>query len=452
MSSEVPMDLAWNSQGIYVFNSLPARPAVGDGYTVHVDYPDGSFDDLSLPVTAVLNSFAMPIYPAGNTGPDSTQPLFAWLIPNQSGYYTYRIWVNDNFSTIWEKNDAMLSTQLSVRYNDDGNASLPSLTPGTNYSWTVAVQDAMGNQAQYLSTFTPSTNGATITSFSPSGGTDNTPIDILGSFSGTPPVYFGPFSATITASNSASITADIPSNAPVGPIKVIENGTVSGTSTSATPMIAYSGTFADSSGTSIGSANISTIGLHGNPNYSDVSVLGSAGAYSGINVPAGVPFYLHFTSTGFLDMYTSMVSSTSNNTGSAYTLLSSSDITNFQAKGLSFSSTTGLIHSRVANWDGTCNSSVTSGCVSGAVVTAASRLHPNTPYTVVYTNGSAIGGTATASDGKFYVENVEEGDYVTVTASYSGWGFQTRTYVGHANAVSENKVQGNCYSYRHSIY
>ena len=37
----------------------------------------------------------------------------------------------NNSSSIWQKNDAMLPTQLSVPYNDDGNASLTLLTPGT---------------------------------------------------------------------------------------------------------------------------------------------------------------------------------------------------------------------------------------------------------------------------------------------------------------------------------
>ena len=39
-------------------NSVPSRPAVNDPYTVHVDYSDGTSDDLPLPVTAVLNNFA----------------------------------------------------------------------------------------------------------------------------------------------------------------------------------------------------------------------------------------------------------------------------------------------------------------------------------------------------------------------------------------------------------
>ena len=130
------------------------------------------------------------------------------------------------------------------------------------------------------------------------------------------------------------------------------------------------------------------------------------------------------------------MSGTNDNTGSAYTFFAVSDLT---PKVTTWDPTKGLIHSRVSNWDGTCNSTDPSGCVAGAIVTATSKLHPDAavPYTILYTSGSS-----TTSDGKFYILNVDEGDYVAVSASSPGWGFQTRTYVTHANSVSENQVKG----------
>jgi hypothetical protein len=92
----------------------------------------------------------------------------------------------------------------------------------------------------------------------------------------------------------------------------------------------------------------------------------------------------------------------------------------------------------VRDWD-------SDGNISGAVVTAASSMHPDTPYSVVYTDGSgnvSSSATSTASDGKFYVQGVDHGDYVMVTAAVSGWGFQTRTYIAHADSVSQQNVRG----------
>jgi hypothetical protein len=97
ISSNVPMDLAWqgNYGEMWAQIWLPARPSVGDTYTVHIEYSGVPIvtEDLSLPVTAVLDSFANPIYPVGNTSPDSRNPLFSWKGGGAPGYYDYKIWV-----------------------------------------------------------------------------------------------------------------------------------------------------------------------------------------------------------------------------------------------------------------------------------------------------------------------------------------------------------------------
>jgi hypothetical protein len=455
ISSSVPIDLAWvSSWGEMSFmNLVPARPSVGDLYTVHIEYSDATSENLSLPVTAVLDSFAVPIYPAGNTAPDGVTPLFSWRAAGGTpGYFDYKIWVQDaGHSNIWYKDNPMPANQISVSYNNDGNSSLNQLESGVNYTWTIAVRDAFGNEAWYETSFTPQSSGPSVAGFNPATGTGKiasppTPgttvvISGTGFSEDNTNVYFGGVqvpSTDFTIDSSTQITAQVPSAAPVGPITVNVNGTAS-SSGIFTPTVNFSGMVRDSAGGNLSGVTVSTSGLA--PFYPEVSTsTDSSGNYS-LTGPAGMPFTLHFSKATFHDVYTARMASAQNNTSpSPYVLFTDADLAS--KSGITPSPGKGLIGTRVVNPDNGNN-------VSGATVTATSKFHGQNYYTVAYTDpGNPSGGivsgpgTSTYSDGKFYVLNVDEGDYVAVLASRSGWGFQARTYITHAGAISETHVRG----------
>jgi hypothetical protein len=69
--------------------------------------------------------------------------------------------------------------------------------------------------------------------------------------------------------------------------------------------------------------------------------------------------------------------------------------------------------------------------LEGAVVTCTSTVHPTdctTAYRIAYRSGSTFGGTATSADGLYYIDNIEVGDTVTVTATKPGWQIPQATF------------------------
>ena len=47
------------------------------------------------------------------------------------------------------------SGTTSVQFNVDGTATVPSLTTGTQYNWSVTVTDSNGNSSTFVTTYTP---------------------------------------------------------------------------------------------------------------------------------------------------------------------------------------------------------------------------------------------------------------------------------------------------------
>lgn len=137
----------------YWLNLGSLRPSVGDPYTVRVGYSDGTSEDLTVTVSAVLDTFPTNLAPTTGAAAGTT-PAFSWAAPSPapSFPYTYSLWLAQagGGGNIWQypMDGGMPSTQLSVVYNVDGNASQPSLTTGTTYVWSISVIDANGNQAQ----------------------------------------------------------------------------------------------------------------------------------------------------------------------------------------------------------------------------------------------------------------------------------------------------------------
>jgi hypothetical protein len=137
-------------------------PNVGDTYNFNVTYSDTTTGPVSAAVTAVLNAFAT--NPAPQTGTSSsTTPTFSWTYPaNASNYvYSFSLCCSTN-GDIWDipgsnsNSNGFTSAQIplaQIPWNTDptGGGSLPSigsLSPTTNYSWQIQVQDSNGNSAQ----------------------------------------------------------------------------------------------------------------------------------------------------------------------------------------------------------------------------------------------------------------------------------------------------------------
>jgi hypothetical protein len=145
----VPMDL----YGGYLYVPIgQARPQPGDDYTFHVDYSDGTSEDLHAAVSAVLDSFVQTL--TVTQTPSATVPTFSWSPPQQphplpADFSTYSIMVGDQAGGGWWNypQDGVL-TQTSVQYNADGNASPSTLQNGHHYYWSVSVIDSNGNKAE----------------------------------------------------------------------------------------------------------------------------------------------------------------------------------------------------------------------------------------------------------------------------------------------------------------
>ena len=138
-------------------------PVVNDSYTFNVTYFDGTTGVVMAKVTSVLGASAL----ATNLEPEqtdstSTSPTFTWTYPSSASSYTYQFWLCCNTNgTIWSipgnnsKSNGFTNTQIpgtltwGVDPTDSNNVpTLPSLTSGTSYNWSIQAQDSNGNSAQ----------------------------------------------------------------------------------------------------------------------------------------------------------------------------------------------------------------------------------------------------------------------------------------------------------------
>ncbi len=143
----------------YWMNIANLRPNVGDPYTLHLGYSDGTSEDVTVTVSAVLDAFPLNLAPVTGAAAGTT-PTFSWSAPTPapSFPYTYSLWMQQaNGGQIWQypSNGDMPSTQLSVTYDVDGSASQPTLTPGVTYAWTISLMDVQGNSAQQTVEYKP---------------------------------------------------------------------------------------------------------------------------------------------------------------------------------------------------------------------------------------------------------------------------------------------------------
>ena len=117
-------------------------------------------------VTGVVNAFASGLSPATGSGAGAT-PAFSWADPPNASSYTYQFMLWDaNGNVIWQipgpgsASAGFSSAVTSISWGADPTGasnppSVPALTPGATYTWSIAVQDAYGNFAESHVAFTP---------------------------------------------------------------------------------------------------------------------------------------------------------------------------------------------------------------------------------------------------------------------------------------------------------
>lgn len=153
----VPFDLGkdWRFETYQWLNTT--SPAVGDSYMFKVTYSDGTTENITGSVTAVLATGNMATGLVVNTATSRTVPTFTWAAPTTPlASYSYRVSLWGPGANWWYPNDLGLpSTTFSAVYNADGSAFPASLVTGTAYTWQVHVQDVNGNSASAQATYTP---------------------------------------------------------------------------------------------------------------------------------------------------------------------------------------------------------------------------------------------------------------------------------------------------------
>ncbi|MBV8207942.1 MAG: hypothetical protein JO041_14220, partial [Acidobacteria bacterium] len=172
------MDCGNNQFNAYV-NPL-ATPAVGDSYGFTVTYADGTQETGTIvngQVTAFGSTGAIvgPADLATNLAPTgtsstSTTPNITWTYPANSGNYVYQFYICcSTGGNIWQipgqnsNLNGFTTTQVPAPatlvwgVDPTGGGSTPTgpLTAGTQYFWTIVVQDSNGNQAQAQTWYQP---------------------------------------------------------------------------------------------------------------------------------------------------------------------------------------------------------------------------------------------------------------------------------------------------------
>lgn len=115
---------------------------------------------MNLQIATVLDCFAQSLSPT-SSGSGITGPTFSWSAPaNPPASYTYELRINkDDGSLIWDDNgsndNGIPSTQESVIYNVNNEASQSALSVGTLYDWQVSIWDANDNSTTQEVTYKP---------------------------------------------------------------------------------------------------------------------------------------------------------------------------------------------------------------------------------------------------------------------------------------------------------
>ncbi|QOX78504.1 IPT/TIG domain-containing protein [Trichlorobacter lovleyi] len=409
--------------------SLTSLPAIGNTYTFAIYYADGSSDTgLTASISTILNSFPTPVTPEGYIA-YTPAPTFSWTAPSSPpSPYSYNLWLNGNTDGLNWNPDDFPSTQTSVLFNADGNASATSLTANTTYYWGLSVMDRYGNSAQYQATFIP-TNKPAITGFTPASALGGQQITLKGvnfSTSGVNTVTFsGGVSTSAVASSSTSLTITVPSSGVMNGSITVSNaaGTsdLSSMSFNLVQAIAVTGMVTNAQGTAVSSALVE---LEGNP---AVAVSTAAnGSFTLTGLPgSNIPFRLKISKAGYLPVYAPLsLSSSMDLSGFPYTLFSTADLPGLLP-------TYGIILATIRNMNDLTP-------VSGATATALPG-----GSVLYYDSGlQTFTGTATDASGLIAVPNVEQSTLITLQPTKTGWTFYSQSVQVPSSSVVEMALFG----------
>jgi uncharacterized protein (DUF2141 family) len=152
-----------------------AVPNVGDAYGFGFLDPSGIAilglgtgltQNAIAAVSGVVNSFATNLSPATGSGAGTT-PAFNWADPPNAADYTYQFTLWDaNGNVIWQipgtgsQSGGISSAITSIAWAADPTGannppSVPSLTAGETYTWSIVVEDSYGNTAAMPVSFSP---------------------------------------------------------------------------------------------------------------------------------------------------------------------------------------------------------------------------------------------------------------------------------------------------------
>ncbi|HXE95810.1 MAG TPA: hypothetical protein VN642_05360 [Dongiaceae bacterium] len=188
-------------------------------------------------------------------------------------------------------------------------------------------------------------------------------------------------------------------------------------------------------GVPLGGVAVTTAGLS-----PEITTLTDAnGLFILAGVPQNTPFSIRMSKATYADAYSNNISLTGSqdNSDRPYALYLPAKLVD-----MGNSAGNGVIRSRVV-----ISTNQVSGFIGGAVVTATDKASSSTTYPVKYIDSTTgkISSTLTSTDpvnGQYVIVNVPAGHTVNVTAAKSGFTFNTRTFLIHADAVSESRIVG----------
>jgi hypothetical protein len=167
--------------------------------------------------------------------------------------------------------------------------------------------------------------------------------------------------------------------------------------------------------------------------YTDAS-----GFYTLAGIIKNTSFYVKMSQAGYADSYSARQNITANSNSSTrpYALWPPAKLAvwgNFSGAG--------VISARVVD-----STNLETGYIGGVVVTATDAADPAVTYPVIYSNATTgaldPALTSTAANGSWMFRNVPAGKTVNVTATKSGYTFNTRTFFVVADSVCQGRITG----------
>ncbi len=201
------------------------------------------------------------------------------------------------------------------------------------------------------------------------------------------------------------------------------------------PTISFTGAVRDSSVTSPTTGNpITGASVSVQEFYSSWATTDTSGNFVLTGIPVGQTFTININAPNYVPVYSGELSSMASLLSPwPFVLFTTAELSQPAWQSL-WQTGKGMITSRVVN------GANPSQPLAGAQISVTSSF--GNTYNVTYFDGTAFGGSATAANGLFFISGITPGDRVTVTASETGWAFNTNTYVVRSDSISEQLLFG----------